>query len=645
MFKEIVQNLTQKTFGKATQGAVTAGNNMLNGALEGLAQRSPLLGSALMRKVADVRNTKAVQANFIKQNEGSAFGEDVKEEVGPDASAREIQKKMASILDQLTKDVKKQSADQLKENELYKKYSKYFDEYKNKVDKALQESRRAVAEPAPVAPEGTEVDDSTVVEKLQNIEANTKELVDKFDSIQPKDNVAPDDGLAPIMRPEFVGPPAPAWTHESESKDGGLTTKEIPPVAPAKQDFPQLAPEMLDGEEPRITPKPIPEVVEEPKVEPVKANTPSNFDDTLRTFEKPEQNPDPKTPKVVPAEEPSRGILGKIYDKSYNAVSRLFGGPGLQEPPEKPEVGVQNPNVPEERLLAPVEAQKPVTSDGRLLASEDTKDTAKIDEEILIEAKKTNDFLQKAEDERKAADAKADEAATETPQVVPAKTDKPIDELQKKNDKVEKASEDKQSLASKLMDTVGSKVKTPGMSMLGNAAKVAGGAAAVAGAGYAGYKAGEWLNENTDIQAGIASSIDTAKGWFGNSDEDKQKEADTKSAQDLYEKKVKDGTLTTKSAKFFEDKGIQVDKSKIITTPEAVKSPVIAETAKSVEAKDTIAAEKSKASTAPVILNTTNNNVSGGGSSAPTIISGMNIRNSESTFDRVQMQNYWSRTA
>jgi hypothetical protein len=446
------------------------------------------------------------------------------------------------------------------------------------------------------------------------------------------------------MRPEFVGPPAPAWTHESESKDGVITTKEIPPVVPAKQDldFPQLAPEMLDGEEPRIIPKA--EVVEEPKVEPVKANTPSNFDDTLKTFEKPDQKPDPKTPNVVAAEEPSRGILGKIYDKSYNAVSRLFGAPELKKDTEKPEVGVQKPDTPEGRLLAAVEAQKP-DPEGKLPESSDATDTAKIDEEILVEAKKTNEFLQKAEDERKLADAAADEKATETPQVVPAKAEKPIDELQKKNNQVEKASEDKPSMASKLMDSVGSKVKMPGMSMLGSAAKVAGGAAAVGAAGFAGYKAGEWLNENTNIQANIASGIDTAKGWFGNSDEDKAKEADAKSAQDLYEKKVKDGTLTAKSAKFFEDKGIQVDKSKITTPPEAVKSPVIAETAKSVDAKDAIAAEKSTASQAPVILNTTNNNVSGGGSSAPTIISGMNIRNSESTFDRVQMQNYWSRTA
>lgn len=47
---------------------------------------------------------------------------------------------------------------------------------------------------------------------------------------------------------------------------------------------------------------------------------------------------------------------------------------------------------------------------------------------------------------------------------------------------------------------------------LGGAARMAGGAAAVAGAGYAGWEAGNWLNENTPIQEWLASGIDKMTG-------------------------------------------------------------------------------------------------------------------------------------
>lgn len=374
--------------------------------------------------------------------------------------------------------------------------------------------------------------------------------------------------------------------------------------------------ESVQVQESKVSPQVIPVKSEEvPIPEPIAPEVPQPLG-IPENKDVPGKTPIPTkaNKEVVPTEaQPRQGLLDKVYSKSYNTVAKLLGTDTISGDTE---------------TIEGVEAVE--------------NSSTEIDEEILVEAKKTNELLQDAENDRKKAEAAADESASENVPV-PAKTD--IKDIQKPNEKVEKNS-GKPSLVSKLMDTVGSKVKLPGAGLLGSAAKFAGGAAAVGAAGYAGYKAGEWINENTNIQANIASGIDNVKGWFGNSDEDKAKAADAKAAQDLYEKKVKDGTLTAKSAKFFEDKGIKVDKSKIVAAlPEASKSNITAEVEKSVDTKDAIAAEKSTASSAPVVLNTTNNNVSSGGSSAPTIISGMNIRNSESTFDRVQMQNYWSRTA
>jgi hypothetical protein len=96
-------------------------------------------------------------------------------------------------------------------------------------------------------------------------------------------------------------------------------------------------------------------------------------------------------------------------------------------------------------------------------------------------------------------------------------------------------------------------------------ARFAGPAAAIAGAGLAGWKAGEWLNENTNIQENIASGVDTVKGFFGASDEDKMKQADTESAQKSYDKRVASGEKMNQSlANYYESNGVAVDKSLIV---------------------------------------------------------------------------------
>ena len=96
-------------------------------------------------------------------------------------------------------------------------------------------------------------------------------------------------------------------------------------------------------------------------------------------------------------------------------------------------------------------------------------------------------------------------------------------------------------------------------------ARFAGPAAGVAAAGYAGYKAGQWLNENTDIQENIASGIDSIKGLFGASDEDKQKQADTESAQKSYDTRVASGGKMNQSlANYYKEKGVSVDESLVV---------------------------------------------------------------------------------
>ena len=118
----------------------------------------------------------------------------------------------------------------------------------------------------------------------------------------------------------------------------------------------------------------------------------------------------------------------------------------------------------------------------------------------------------------------------------------------------------------KVAKVLGGRLAAMATRLLPIIARFAGPAAAVAAAGYAGYKAGEWLNENTNIQENIASGIESIKGLFGASDEDKAKEADQQNAQKLYQKRVDAGEKISQSmANFYKSQGVSVDESVVVS--------------------------------------------------------------------------------
>lgn len=159
-------------------------------------------------------------------------------------------------------------------------------------------------------------------------------------------------------------------------------------------------------------------------------------------------------------------------------------------------------------------------------------------------------------------------------------------------------------------------------------------AAGVAAAGTAGYMIGKHvvnplLNAGAEAITGtkgetvgtaVYKGVDKVTGWFGSSDEDKQKEAVQKANQDLYNKRVETGTLTPKSAEFFEKMGIKVDKSKI-STVSGIEKPITAtreiqtaaleqstSEAASIAAKETAGSNKGPAVVDASVKSVTNNN-------------------------------------
>lgn len=113
----------------------------------------------------------------------------------------------------------------------------------------------------------------------------------------------------------------------------------------------------------------------------------------------------------------------------------------------------------------------------------------------------------------------------------------------------------------------------PGLMRAGaTAARFAGPAAAVAAAGYTGYKAGQWLNENTSVQENIATGIEKVKGVFGASEEDKMKEVEQNTAQASYDKRVASGGKINQGlANMYKSQGVEVDESLIVSNEEWAK--------------------------------------------------------------------------
>jgi hypothetical protein len=75
--------------------------------------------------------------------------------------------------------------------------------------------------------------------------------------------------------------------------------------------------------------------------------------------------------------------------------------------------------------------------------------------------------------------------------------------------------------------------------------------------------------------------------------------------------------------------------------PTPLKSPVIKAVTSTVATQESLMA-KPTAQIQPILLN--NNTSNSSGSSGIQMLTGVNVRNSDTTFERVQMQDFWPRT-
>lgn len=166
---------------------------------------------------------------------------------------------------------------------------------------------------------------------------------------------------------------------------------------------------------------------------------------------------------------------------------------------------------------------------------------------------------------------------------------------------------EKKDSPSKLKDAVDNLKNKVGEIPLSGAMRLAGSAALVAGAGYAGYQLGDKV-----VSPLIDKGISAATGEEGTTLGSKLYDWTTSKKPVEHAFKYTGGSRTKK----LEDISKEVDTRKI----------------------------NLQNNPPPVIINApTNNQSSNGGNPQPTIIVGGTVRNKDSTFERVQMQDFWSR--
>jgi len=599
MFKESLKNKAKSIFGGTTSFIKDVGgefkNAMVGQLVTELTNRSPVLGAALADSIkarADKKHNERIKASFTKlyadnisNTKDSPFASKVQEDLGKDAGKEDIQKKIVGILTQLDKDIKIQSKSDLQNNELYKRYSKEFQEYKKVIDK---QSAKPTAK-TQTKNESTPAQDNTeIVQKLVSIDKNTQETNSKLLDLISK-------------------------------------VEKTPSQEPAS--------EVISKQEPvsEVIPKqePISEVVS-------KQAEKTGYDSVLNSL-KDVVKEVKETNEILKDNETERAKDEAELKENNQEVNAEKDKPALKEPNERDKKQVE---VQPRRSLKKVITDKAtdlVLNGAKAAGSLALKGATALGGlalrggKAVVESVKTSgafgaakEGVTKAKDGLVSLGSKAREGiVNRTPAIkegIKTATQKVMGTASKAASAGSTVAKSTGSLGSKALSTMGAL----GAKAAGAASSFALPAAGVLAAGAAGYGLGTLINDKFLTNEDGSNKIGS---W-------------------LFDK--------------FGPEQPPINDPKLVNQPKAaptaikkqvapIKNQVTSTVKKNVEQKEQNTAEKEQKSIQPVVINNSNNSNSSGSSKGPSqfsnMITGISVRNSESTFERVQMQDFWARTA
>lgn len=671
MFKSALSALTSTVIG-ATKNTIDTyrPSNWLKsgGAFERIAQqgianisyRSPILSDVAQTMLhnfqLDIANKENLKA-YSKSDSAKDFKESVSRKMGSDTPNNKIEDEMVRILDKINKSVDNHGIEKAKEDTLFKEYEKYFHEFKTNTKTNTHKENS----------ETTTTDsglDSGANKLLDLIVSNTQRTFNVLEEMFSRGGMGLGgsvSGSRTTNGQTFIDPMTgmPSISAAVGSIGGSFLAKVFDDETIEK--FSQKTKKFF-GISPDIEPKKseVPDI-KVPDIEPKKSEVPD--------IKVPDPDIEPK--KSVARPKKSESIRSSIQDileatsldlNEDSNKKKIFSLDNTSESAKENITKISSENTSE--------SAKEIEAATNLRASE----SLKISEEILDELKKLNKTTEensevKADDEPK----KSDDFTNKIKESV---TDRIKTRLPGAGDGLKSASYKIGNIAGKgvgvlrdglksvLNSGIVKKIGLPTASTVGyQAGKIVGKGLGMArdglksaistGGELASYipKAAKTV---ADTAAPVTNAIGKAASRFAlpalgvaaaatggymlgknviNPLIDKGLSAvtggETSLGSWLYDKTHKDEIASQKKAA---PQNIQAAKSTSATQI----STLTAAKEKQAEAATT------NKSDAPIIVNNSSNTTSG--NTPPSIIGGGSVRNTESTFERVQMQDFWSRT-
>jgi hypothetical protein len=613
MFKESLKNKAKNVFGGTVNFIKDIGgefkNAMIGAFIDELTNRSPVLGAALagsIKSKADKKHNERIKTSFTKLYATNAvntaenpLASKVQTDLGKNATKEEVQKKIVDILTQLDKDVKIQSKSDLENNELYKRYSKEFQEYKKVINKQLAQKpatgkkQKAQSEnnPAPVVQDNKEI-----VQKLANIDNNTQETNNRLSDLI--DKVEKPSEQVPKAVKSTQEPTSEVSKVKSEPTSFDSVFKSLKDLVKIDSDVAKTTAELV--EESKETNR----ILKENEVQRAKDEAESEENNQKVLAKKATQAPEePNVEKQIEKQQPQRSLVQVLKDKSTDLM--LNGGKAAGS-----------------LAIKGAKALGGLVMKAGGAVVESVKNTGV--------AGTIKEGLSKASEKVMGTAAKAKEAIANRAPAIKEGMKTATQKVMGIGTKAVEVAKSAGSTVAKTAGSLGTKAIAGAASMgssLAGAASAALPAAGILAAGAAGYGLGTLINDKLLTNEDGSNKIGS---WlfdkFGPEDPLKN-----------------DPTMAKNQPKASTTKSPQ---KQIVPT----KNPVTAEVNKNIEQKEQNVAEKEQKSAQPIVINNSNNSSSSGGSSKgpsqfSNMITGISVRNSESTFERVQMQDFWPRTA
>jgi hypothetical protein len=213
LFQEIISELTDSVVSgiKNTISQYHPKNAMAEGgAFERISQqgiqniyyRSPILGDlaySAAKSFQRVVNKKQSIDAHVKSVDSEKLRDTIKEEMGTDATPSEIEKRMSEVLRKMDTAFDKDGHQEAKKSDIFSKYGQHFENFKEKTDTNFVKSESTSPSPSPVSStnsfeSGDNKESSSLSSEnskaLHNIEINTQRIYNAVEALVSKTNMS-----------------------------------------------------------------------------------------------------------------------------------------------------------------------------------------------------------------------------------------------------------------------------------------------------------------------------------------------------------------------------------------------------------------------------------------------------------------------